>query len=153
MSLSSVQDQAMKVINEHMLQNEDIKDMMDNRMIIWLDFEEGVDSIDKEDKNLTCGTEGSHCLSAPYVREAFASDVVIEGNFTKKSAEQLVELINSGALPTNLTEISSRTVEASFGASSLEKTLTAGVIGIIIVMIMMIIMLKRENILRSIIFF
>lgn len=114
-----------------------VKDMMDNRMIIWLDYEEGKDSFRKEEDN--CGADGSHCLSAPYVNEAFASDVVIQGNFTKASATKLVELINSGAMPTKLEELSSRTVEASFGENALNKTLIAGVIGIILVVLLMII--------------
>ena len=83
-----------------------------------------------------CGTNESHCLSGARVDQAFASDVIIQGNFTKEEATKLVELINSGALPTKLTEISSRTVEASFGADSLNKTLTAGMIGIILVIIL-----------------
>ena len=113
-----------------------VKSMVDNRMVIWLDYEEGVDSFRKEEK--LCGTDGSHCLSAPYVNEAFASDVIIQGNFTKESATKLVELINSGAMPTKLEEISSRTVEASFGENALNKTLFAGVIGIILVVILMV---------------
>ena len=115
-----------------------VKNMVDNRMIIWLDYEEGVDSFRKEEKNLTCGTDGSHCLSAPYVNQAFASDVIIQGNFTKESATKLVELINSGAMPTKLEEISSRTVEASFGENALNKTLVAGIIGIVLVVILMV---------------
>ena len=59
-----------------------VKNMMDNRMIIWLDYEDGVDSFSKEDRNNTCGSVGSHCLSAPYVNEPFASDVIIQGSFT-----------------------------------------------------------------------
>ena len=113
-----------------------VKNMVDNRMIIWLDYEDGVDSFRKEEK--LCGTDGSHCLSAPYVNEAFASDVIIQGNFTKESATKLVELINSGAMPTKLEEISSRTVEASFGENALNKTLVAGIIGIVLVVILMI---------------
>ena len=119
-----------------------VKSMTDNRMIIWLDYENGVDSFKKEDANNTCGTDGSHCLSAPQVNEAFASDVVIQGNFTKESATKLVELINSGAMPTKLEEISSRTVEASFGEDALNKTLLAGIIGIILVIILMICIYK-----------
>ena len=115
-----------------------VKNMTDNRMIIWLDFEDGVDSFRTEDSNGTCGTENSHCLSAPSVNEAFASDVVIQGNFTRESASKLVELINSGAMPTKLEEISSRTVEASFGEDALNKTLLGGVIGIILVIILLI---------------
>ena len=131
-----------------------VKDMDNNVMVIWLDYEEGTDSYRKELRNSDhgkggCGSEDSHCLSAPYVEKAFASDVVIQGNFTKEEAESLVELINSGALPTNLKEISSRTVEASFGASSLDKTLTAGVIGIIIVIILMTIIYRFSGLIAG----
>lgn len=125
-----------------------VKDMMDNRMVIWLDFEEGKDNFRTEEKN--CGKDNSHCLSAPYVNEAFASDVVIEGNFTKESATKLVELINSGALPTKLTELSSRTVPASFGSTALNKTLFAGVLGIIFVLVIMIIRYRFSGLIASV---
>ena len=127
-----------------------VKDMMDNRMVIWLDFEEGVDSFRKEEKK--CGSDSSNCLSAPYVNEAFASDVVIQGNFTKESAKKLTDLINSGALPTKLEEISSRTVEASFGENALNKTLIAGVIGISLVIILMIIIYRFSGFIMGVCF-
>ena len=127
-----------------------VKDMMDNRMVIWLDFEEGVDSFRKEEKK--CGSDSSNCLSAPYVNEAFASDVVIQGNFTKESAKKLTDLINSGALPTKLEEISRRTVEASFGENALNKTLIAGVIGIILVIILMIIIYRFSGFITGVCF-
>lgn len=127
-----------------------VKDMMDNRMVIWLDFEDGVDSFRKEEKK--CGNDNSPCLSAPYVNEAFASDVVIQGNFTKESAKKLTDLINSGALPTKLEEISSRTVEASFGENALNKTLIAGIIGIILVIILMIIIYKFSGFITGVCF-
>lgn len=113
-----------------------VKNMTNNIMVIWLDYNEDTDSYKKEIN--TCGNRNSHCLSAARVDRAFASDVIIQGNFTKEEVTSLVELINSGALPTKLNEISSRTVEASFGVNSLNKTLTAGVIGIICVIILMI---------------
>ena len=130
-----------------------VKDMDNNILVIWLDYNEVSDSYRKELLNANkynketkeyggCGSSNSRCLSAATVDRAFASDVIIQGNFTKEEATTLVELINSGALPTNLKEISSRTVEASFGSSSLEKTLTAGVIGIIIVILLMIIIYR-----------
>ena len=111
-----------------------VKNMTNNIMVIWLDYDETTDSYRKE--MAKCGTNESHCLSGARVDQAFASDVIIQGNFTKEEATKLVELINSGALPTKLTEISSRTVEASFGADSLNKTLTAGIIGIILVIVL-----------------
>lgn len=114
-----------------------ISEQDDNRIVIWLDFEDGVNSFSEDGAN--CGSEGdSRCLSAASVSEGFASDVIIQGNFTTEEVESLVDLINSGSLPTKLTEISSRTVEASFGAESLYKTFVAGVIGIVGIMILMV---------------
>lgn len=114
-----------------------VKDMTDNKIVIWLDFTDGEDSYTSESS--TCGSLGdSKCLSAATVSQAFASDVIIQGNFTKDEATSLVDLINSGSLPTKLTELSSKTVSASFGANSLTKTFTAGLIGIALIFVMMI---------------
>lgn len=114
-----------------------VKDMVNNVIVIWLDFDEKTDSYFKEKDN--CGSlSSSRCLSAARVENAFASDVIIQGNFKTDEVKALVELINSGSLPTKLTEISSRTVEATYGERSLNKTLVAGIIGIIIVAIILI---------------
>ncbi len=114
-----------------------VSKMENNVIVIWLDFQEGVDSYSKEKGN--CGSlSDSRCLSAATVSQGFASDVIIQGNFTEEEVTSLVELINSGALPTKLSEISSRTVEASFGSSALNKTLLAGVIGILLVVVIMV---------------
>ena len=131
-----------------------VKNMTNNIMVIWLDYDEDTDSYRSElskeslDKG-GCGTTESHCLSAALVDRAFASDVIIQGNFTKEEVTSLVELINSGALPTKLNEISSRTVEASFGADSLNKTLLAGVIGIACVILIMIIIYRFSGFIAS----
>lgn len=114
-----------------------VKEMENNVIVIWLDYNEESDSYFKEQDN--CGALAtSRCLSAARVEEAFASDVIIQGNFTTEEAKSLVELINSGALPTKLNEISSRTVEATYGEASLNKTLIAGIIGIILVILLLI---------------
>ena len=111
-----------------------VKDMDKNIIVIWLDYDKNNDSYFKEQDN--CGSlNSSKCLSAATVSEAFASDVIIQGKFTKEEAKSLVELINSGSLPTKLIEISSRTVEAVYGEDALSKTLIAGVLGIILVII------------------
>lgn len=116
-----------------------VKDMTNNIIVIWLDFDEDKDAYYKEKDN--CGSlSTSRCLSAARVSEAFSSDVIIQGNFTEEEAKSLVELINSGSLPTKLTEISSRTVEATYGEASLNKTLVAGVIGIIFVILLLIVL-------------
>lgn len=113
----------------------EISKKMNNLIVIWLDYDENKDSYSKE-KN-KCGTAESRCKSAARVEQAFSSDVIIQGNFTKEEAETLAENINLGSLPTKLTELSSRTVEASFGTNSLSKTLVAGIIGITLVIILM----------------
>ncbi len=116
-----------------------VKDMNNNVIVIWLDYDETTDSFSKEKDK--CGSlSNSRCLSYARVDKAFASDVIIQGNFTTEEATSLVELINSGSLPTKLSEISSRTVEATYGEAALNKTLVAGIIGIILVLIIMIAM-------------
>ena len=120
----------------------------DNRIVIWLDFEEGKDSFKAAE--MTCGSDTSKCLSAATVSEGFASDVIIQGNFTQEKVKNLVELINSGSLSTKLTEISSKTVDASFGKNSLNMTFTAGIIGLILVMVVMVILYRFAGLISSI---
>ena len=115
-----------------------IKDKEDgkNLIVIWLDFDEENDSYASEGAN--CGSEGSRCLSAATVSQAFASDVIIQGNFTTEEATNLADLINSGSLPSKLTEISSKTVEASFGDNTFNKIVLAGIIGFLLILLIMI---------------
>ena len=110
-----------------------VKNMTNNVIVIWLDYQDGDRYVDEISN---CGEGNSRCLSAARVEQAFASDVIIQGNFTKDEAKKLTDLINSGALPTHMVELSSRTVEASFGENSLNKTLISGLIGIILVIIL-----------------
>lgn len=126
-----------------------VSKMNNNVIVIWLDYDEESDSYSKEKES--CGSlNNSHCLSAATVSQGFSSDVIITGNFSEEEATSLVELINSGALPTKLEEISSRTVEASFGESSLNKTLLAGAIGIAIVILIMLFVYHFAGLIASI---
>ena len=114
-----------------------VKDMNNNVIVIWLDYDENNDSFSKEKDK--CGSlSTSRCLSAARVDRAFASDVIIQGNFTEEQVENLVDLINSGSLPSKLTEISSQTVGASFGDNTLQTTFIAGVIGIVLIILFLI---------------
>ena len=127
----------------------------DNYITIWLDFEEGVDSyyhdVDGTKKREACGDlKNSHCLSAATVSQGFASDVVIQGNFTRDEAQSLVDLINSGSMPTKLEEISSRSVTASFGADSLDKTFIASIAGIAAIIVLMILIYKLSGFIASV---
>ncbi|MBQ3307872.1 MAG: protein translocase subunit SecD [Bacilli bacterium] len=107
-----------------------------NYIVIWLDYNDLRDSFEKERGK--CGTSGSRCLSAATVSQGFASDVIIQGSFTQEEVSNLVDLINSGSLPSKLTEISSNTVGASFGEKTLSTTLTAGIIAIVAIALFLI---------------
>ena len=126
-----------------------ISESSDNRIVIWLDFDSESDSFEKEQSK--CGSlSSSRCLSVAGVSQGFSSDVIIQGNFTKEEVTSLVELINSGSLPTKLTEISSKTVDASFGANTLEKTFVAGLVGIALIIAFMIAMYRFAGFVASI---
>ena len=113
-----------------------VKDYEKNMIVIWLDYNGMTDSFAKEGS--LCGTSGSNCLSAATVSQGFASDVIIQGNFTEDEVNNLVDLINSGSLPSKLSEISSKTVGASFGDDTLQKTLISGVIGVVLIGVILI---------------
>ena len=100
---------------------------------IWLDYKEG-----DEYSTTKCGESGSNCISAATVKEAFSSNVVIQGNFSEEEASLLVDLINSGSLPTKLTEISTKTVDASYGSNTLALIAKAGIITFIIIALIMV---------------
>ncbi|MBQ8131960.1 MAG: protein translocase subunit SecF, partial [Bacilli bacterium] len=97
-----------------------------------------------------CGSSASNCLSAATVSQGFASDVIIQGNFTQEEVENLVDLINSGSLPSKLTEISSNTVGASFGDETLQKTLIAGIIGVVAISIILMFVYHFAGLISSI---
>ena len=119
-----------------------------NLIVIWLDYAEGEDSYAKEGS--MCGTSESNCLSAATVSQGFASDVIIQGNFTQEEVSNLVDLINSGSLPTKLSELSSNTVGASFGDRTLSTTLKAGIIGISLIILVLLLIYHFAGFISSI---
>lgn len=125
-----------------------IKDQENNSIVIWLDYNELTDSYEKEKQQ--CGTSGSKCLSSATVSQGFASDVIIQGNFTEDEVSNLVDLINSGSLPSKLTEISSNTVGASFGDATLKNTLVAGIIGVVSIIMLLIILYRFVGFVSSV---
>ena len=113
-----------------------VKDYENNVIVIWLDYNEMTDSYASEAS--MCGTSESNCISSATVTQGFASDVIIQGNFSEEEASNLVDLINSGSLPAKLTEISSKTVGASFGDATLTMTMYAGIAGVLAIIILLI---------------
>ncbi|CAI8929384.1 Protein translocase subunit SecDF [Priestia megaterium] len=105
-----------------------------NLIVIWLDYEEGKDSYQKE-----ATKQNPKYLSAASVSSVLTQpDVEISGgNFTVKSATQLAELLNAGSLPVKLDELYSTSVGAQFGEEALHTTILAGIIGIGIIFLYM----------------
>jgi preprotein translocase subunit SecD len=78
-------------------------------------------------------------ISAPTIEDVFTSGRgIIRGNFTVKSANELSLLLNSGALPVPLEVIQSSRVEPTLGRDSVQQSVVAGVIGLLLVMFFMI---------------
>ena len=119
-----------------------------NYIVIWLDYNDLMDSYSKEAGK--CGTSGSRCLSAATVSQGFASDVIIQGSFTQEEVSNLVDLINSGSLPSKLVEISSNTVGASFGEGTLNTTLIAGIIAILAIMLILMVIYHFSGFVSSV---
>jgi preprotein translocase subunit SecD len=77
-------------------------------------------------------------ISAPIVNQAITDgNAIIEGNFDAKEAQDLAVLLRSGALPVSFNVLEKRSIGPSLGADSLEKSLKAGMIGILAVFLFM----------------
>ncbi len=77
-------------------------------------------------------------ISAPTVRTAITDgNAIIEGSFDAKEAQDLAVLLRSGALPVSFTVLEKRSIGPSLGADSLEKSLKAGIIGVLAVFLFM----------------
>lgn len=78
------------------------------------------------------------CQMAPVIRAAIPGSGVIEGNMTPEEASDLKLLLNAGALPVPLEIVENRTVSATLGKDSIQRSLNAGLLGVAAVMIFMI---------------
>ena len=107
----------------------------DNVLVIWLDFEEGVDSYKEEILK-----PEPKFVSAPRVSYPInSSNVEISGSFTLQEAKDLSGILNAGALPVHLEEVYSTSVGAQFGEQALNKTVFAGIIGIALIFVFMLV--------------
>jgi preprotein translocase subunit SecD len=77
-------------------------------------------------------------LTAPRVNEAITTgNAVISGSFTVKEAQNLSIQLNAGALPVPLKVVEQRTIGATLGEESVQKSIRAGIAGLVIVMLFM----------------
>ncbi|MFH0779495.1 MAG: protein translocase subunit SecD, partial [Parcubacteria group bacterium] len=90
-------------------------------------------------------------ISVPTVNEAITGgQAVITGKFNITEAKTLAQRLNAGALPIPITLISQQNVGATLGAESLQKSLFAGLIGLILVGLFMIAYYRLPGLLATI---
>ena len=78
-------------------------------------------------------------LSTPTVQSAITDgQAVITGQFTVQQAKDLATNLNSGALPVPIHLISQENVGATLGHESIQKSVIAGIIGLLLIIIFMI---------------
>ena len=106
-----------------------------NLLVVWLDFEEGVDSYAAESKKPPADQKYQSAASVTQVLNT--TDVMISGNFTVDETKQFASVLNAGSLPVKLTEIYSTSVGAQFGADALNDTVFAGVVGVLLIFLFM----------------
>lgn len=90
-------------------------------------------------------------ISIPTVQQPILDgQAVISGQFTVLDARQLAQRLNAGALPVPVELVSQQTVGATLGAEALQKSLRAGVIGLLLVFVFMILYYRLPGLLAGI---
>lgn len=83
-------------------------------------------------KTIAIYLDGS-IISAPVVQaEITTGEAVISGSFTLDEAKQLAQRLNAGALPVPIELISQQNIGPTLGQSSIERSVFAGIIGLIL---------------------
>ena len=79
-------------------------------------------------------------ISAPTVNSVISGGQgQITGSFTADEAKTLANLILSGALPLNLSQLEVSAISATLGDTALDRALMAGIIGVALVMLFMLV--------------
>ncbi len=90
-------------------------------------------------------------LSTPTVQSVISDGrAIITGSFTVQDAKQLATRLNSGALPVPIHLISQQNVGASLGKDSIQKSVIAGLIGLLLIALFMIIYYRLPGLLAVI---
>jgi preprotein translocase subunit SecD len=89
-------------------------------------------------------------VSAPTIQGVIASDGEITGRFSEDEVIRIANELNAGALPVPVTIIENDTVGALLGASDLQKSLYASMVGLGLVLAFMIIVYRIPGLLADI---
>ena len=117
---------------------------LSNQVVVRLQFDEEGTKLFSELTGANIGKQiaiflDGQILSAPTVQTAITNgEAIITGNFTADSAKELATRLNSGALPVPIKLISQQNVGATLGQESIDKSIIAGLIGMLLIIIFMI---------------
>lgn len=90
-------------------------------------------------------------ISIPRVNEPIKEGrAVISGEFTINEAKELARRLNAGALPVPITLMSQQNIGPTLGEVSVQKSIFAGLLGLVIVMLFMIIYYRLPGVLSAI---
>ena len=90
-------------------------------------------------------------ISSPVIKSAIPEGKgIIEGGFTLDSAKSLVLQLKYGALPVALKVIDSRAVGPTLGRDSVNRSITAGAIGLLIVVLFMLLYYRLPGFLADV---
>jgi preprotein translocase subunit SecD len=88
-------------------------------------------------------------ISSATIRSAISDQGQITGNFTRERAQSLVIQLKYGALPVPLKVVNNVTVGPTLGKDSVDRSLVAGIIGLVVVMIFMLVYYRLPGLLAD----
>lgn len=115
-------------------------------------FSEATGRISKlpEGQNIIAIMMDQTVISAPRVQTQITDDsCIITGDFDAESAKALAANIKSGQLPFSLMQTELRAISATLGDTALQTSLTAGLIGVILVLLFMLIMYRLPGLMAD----
>ena len=90
-------------------------------------------------------------ISAPMVSTVINSTTCeITGNFTASSAGNLAALIRGGSLPVGLNEVQTEIVGPTLGIDAAQKSVMAGIVGLVLIMIIMLVVYRVMGVVADI---
>lgn len=90
-------------------------------------------------------------ITMPTIKSEISDgNAIISGNFTVDEAKALAVQLNAGALPVPVNILSQKNIPATLGTESIQKSLTAGGIGLLMVVLFMILNYGKQGLIASV---
>ncbi|KAA0258679.1 protein translocase subunit SecD [Deferribacter autotrophicus] len=130
-----------------------------NEPYVWIKFDSAGSRLFEEITRNNVGKRlaivlDNNVYSAPVIREAIAGgEAQITGNFTMEEAKDLAIVLRAGSLPAPVKILENRTVGPSLGKDSIQKGITASIIGFVLVVLFMAVYYRFAGVIADIALF